>query len=71
MLKRIKIWFQIPIIEWGISLTKPAGLWKNLKGKKYRVTGVVEGSVEAQDFKEGDKLSSIEVNGERHIKLQP
>ena len=33
--------------------------------------GVVEGSVGAQYFKEGDKLSSIEVNGERHIKLQP
>ena len=44
---------------------------KNLKGKKYRVTGVVEGSVGAQYFIEGDKLSSIEVNGERHIKLQP
>ena len=37
--------------------------------KKYRVTSVVEGSVGAQYFKEGDKLSSIEVNEERHIKL--
>ena len=53
----------------GHFFDKTCRFMKNLKGKKYRVTGVVEGSVGAQYFKEGDKLSSIEVNGERHIKL--
>ena len=47
----------------GISLTQPPGLRKNLKGKKLKVLDVEEGSVAAQYFKQGDKLSSIEING--------
>ena len=45
--------------DFGLGLTKPRG-WK---WRKWRVSDVEEGSMAAQYFKKGDKLTSIVVNG--------